>query len=135
MYASDQEYTFSLFNDSNTLLYKEIFQANDIKNNVYHAFCFDEVKVTEYHEFSFEVEANNHYSNTLTICSAGNSYSDYYSRGICSVSDEEKGDLTFRVYNIETVGYYPKLFYVIILIAVLLIEGIVYFSICKKHGS
>lgn len=132
---SDQEYTFSLFNDSNTLLYKEIFQANDIKNNVYHAFCFDEVKVTEYHEFSFEVEANNHYSNTLTICSAGNSYSDYYSRGICSVSDEEKGDLTFRVYNIETVGYYPKLFYVIILIAVLLIEGSVYFSICKKHGS
>ena len=125
----EQRYSFALYDDSNDCIYKEVFVANDISNDTYHVFDFDDIHVNEYHEFYFELVACDEYRETIKIRSAGNSDADYYARGKCLVSDECKGDLTFRVYYVETVGYYPKSFYIIMAFIVILIEVIVYKSI------
>lgn len=124
----EQEYVFSLYDENDSCVYQEIFTANDIGNDTYHAFCFEEIQVSGYHEFYFEIEAIAEYENTLEICSAGNNDSDYYSRGKCTVADEDKGDMTFRVYYIETVGYYPKAFYITMGLMILLLEAVIYTS-------
>lgn len=125
----EQQYSFALYNDSNDCIYKEDFIANDINNDTYHVFDFDDIHVKGYHEFYFEIVAYDEYKETLKIRNAGNDYSDYYARGSCLVSDEFKGDLTFRVYYVETVGYYSKSFYIIMAFIVILMEIAVYKSI------
>lgn len=124
----EQNYTFSLYDNKNSLVYTEKFTAGDIGNDTYHAFYFDEVNVDNEHEFYLEITADEQYNHTIEICNVGNNSSDYYSRGKCFVSGVDRGDITFRVYYIETSSYYSKLFYFIMIFAILLIEGIIYYS-------
>lgn len=131
----DQQYVFSLFNDNNVCIYQEIFSAKNIGDNVYHAFVFDEVEVNGYHEFYFEIAAMSEYESTLAICNAGNKYADYYTRGECTVLNENKGDMTFRVYDIEKAGYYSKKFYIIMIGMVLLLESAIYMFIHTKQDK
>lgn len=121
----EQEYMFRIYNDIGTCIFQEKFVASDINNDTYHAFYFDLVKVKGYHEYYFELVALSQYDKTLKVCYAGNNNSDYYARGNCIISSECVGDLTFRVYNVETVGYYSKVLYILMLVLVISMEIVV----------
>lgn len=118
----EQQYTFSLYDDSGVCVYQEKFSADDIENDTYHSFNFDTVHVDAYHEFSFDIVADAEYENTIDVCIAGNNYSDLYGRGKCSILGGENGDMTFRVYNVRTEGYYSKVFYISIVVLLILME-------------
>ncbi len=119
---NEQQYTFSLYDNSGVCLYQEKFSANDINNDTYHSFNFDIINVDTYHEFNFDLVADAEYENTIEVCIAGNNYSDLYGRGKCSILGEENCDMTFRVYNVRTEGYYSKIFYISIVALLILME-------------
>lgn len=131
----EQEYFFSLFDNNETCIYQEKFVANDIGNDTYHAFYFNSVQTDRCHQFYFEIVAVGQYEETLKICSAGNGDSDYYSGGRCIVNNVCKGDLTFRVYDVESASYYSKSFYILMATMVVLIEIIIYRFICKAEAE
>ena len=130
-----QQYTFALYDESNTCVCQEVFQVEALENNAYYVFGFDEIDVNGVQEFYFEIVANEEYENTLQIGSAGNNYADYYPNGEAYISDYEIGDLTFRVYYYGESSYYSKVFYITMFSVIFLLEGFIYWRIENLHGK
>lgn len=121
----DQQYMFLIYDDTNTCMYHEPFTAEEIKDNTYHKFSFEDIDTSKGQRFCFAVKAVEEYENSLEVSVAGNAYKDYYAAGAIE-SEGYRSDMTFRVYNIETTSYYPKKFYILIGIILGAIEIAIY---------
>lgn len=127
-------YTFYLYDDCDNIIYQSEFTSDDVKNNKYKNFVFDEVYSKEEKEYSIVITSEDATEdNSIGIESF--SYAPYkvYPSGYLYINEEDTGaSMTFKVQEKVKRTYTSKPIYISICLVILVIEGITLYPCFKK---
>lgn len=128
-------YKFTLYDKNKDIIYQEDFSSDDVKNNKYKNFSFDEVKPKEKEEYIISVTS---IDATADNAIGLESYSYYpyktYPDGKLMVNGEDTGaSLTFKVQEKVKRSYTRVSIYLTISFIILIIEGIAFYPLIKKQ--
>jgi len=94
----DQKYIFLLENSYGEILAENEFSSNDIKNEKYYTFRFEDVLPNGIEEYAIVLSSVNKYEKNISICGVSDKKNDYYDFGQLIVNGKNIGDMNFKVY-------------------------------------
>ncbi len=128
-------YKFTLYDENKSILTEQDFTSDDVKSWKSKEFKFDTQKPKGEKQYTFEITSSDATEdNCIGISSYFQEYYSVYKDGRLKVNNEEIKDanLRFMVKNENSRTYTSKMFYVIISIMILIIEGILFYMIYRN---
>ncbi len=128
-------YKFTLYDENKSILNEQDFTSGDVKSWRSKEFKFNTQIPNGEKQYTFEITSSDATEdNCIGISSYFQEYYSVYKDGTLKVNDEEikDADLRFMVKNENSRTYTSKMFYVIISIMILIIEGMLFYIIYKN---
>lgn len=128
-------YKFTLYDENKSILTEQDFTSDDVKSWKSKEFKFDTQSPKGEKQYTFEITSSDATEdNCIGISSYFQEYYSVYKDGTLKVNNEEIKDanLRFMVKNENSRTYTSKMFYVIISIMILIIEGMLFYIIYRN---